>query len=34
MQSFGTVVPITVKAPNLVQRRLILYRSIIELEEF
>ena len=31
MQSFGTVTPITVKAPNLVQMRLISYRSVIEL---
>ena len=34
MQSFGAIVPIMVKAPNLVQMRLIPYRSIITLEAF
>ena len=34
MQSFGTVTSIMVKAPNLVQMRLIANRSIIELEAF
>ena len=34
MQFFGTIKPIMVKAPNLVQMRLISHRSIIEVGEF